>query len=125
MVEQSVELNRIFAALSDPTRRRILEILEGGERRVTELAEPFRMSLAAVSKHLQVLERAGLLVRRRDGRVHHLRANPEAVRAAQLWIEHYARGWEQGFDALDAFLKDRQADAGAPDGGQTKKESRK
>lgn len=104
MVEQSPDLSLIFGALADPTRRRLLEMLRDGERRVTELAEPFRMSLAAVSKHLRVLERAGLLVRRRDGRVHNLRANPQALSEAQAWIERYAQGWDESFDALDRLL---------------------
>lgn len=104
MVKQAPDLSVIFAALADPTRRRLLELLAAGERCVTELAKPFRMSLAAVSKHLQVLERAGLLDRRREGRTHHLSARPEALDQARAWIEQYARAWDESFDALDDFL---------------------
>lgn len=114
MVEQSPDLSLIFGALADPTRRRILEMLATGERRVTDLAEPFRMTLAAVSKHLRVLERAGLLIRRKDGRVHHLRANPATINEARAWIEQYARAWDQSFDALDSFLAEKHGPHGAP-----------
>ena len=106
MVQQSSnpELGLVFAALADPTRRRILELLSAGEQCVTDLARPFQMSLAAVSKHLRVLERAGLLLRRREGRVHHLRADPVALADAQAWIQRYVKGWNEGLDSLDAFL---------------------
>jgi DNA-binding transcriptional ArsR family regulator len=113
MVEHAPDLSLVFGALADPTRRRLLEMLRDGERRVTELAEPFRMSLAAVSKHLRVLEQAGLLVRRRDGRVHNLRANPQALSEAHEWIERYARGWDESFDALDRFLAQKHGPPGA------------
>lgn len=104
MVELSAQLDLIFGALSDPTRRRILELLLPRELRVSEIAAQFPVSLAAVSKHLRVLERAGLLSRRRDGRVHHLRAKPEAVSQAREWIELYAQGWSDSFDALERYL---------------------
>lgn len=80
------------------------------ELQVTKIAESFAISLAAVSKHLQVLERAGLLTRRRDGRVYHLRAKPEAVAAAHEWIAQYARGWSEGFDALERYLDTQHGD---------------
>lgn len=86
-------------------------MLRTGEQRVTDLAAPFSISLAAVSKHLRVLEKAGLVARTRDGRVHRMRANPQAVDEAKRWIEDYARGWDQSFDALDRFLADKH---GAP-----------
>lgn len=114
----------MFAALADPTRRRILEMVLPRELRVTEIAESFSMSLAAISKHLQVLERAGLLVRRRAGRAHHLRAKPEAVGAAHAWIAAYARGWTDGFDALQQYLDAQHGDqrvADARPSGGTKK----
>lgn len=112
MVEHSAhQLDEVFSALSDATRRRILEMVLQTERRVSEIAEPFAMSLAAVSKHLQVLERAGLLTRRREGRVHHIRANPEAMDAARLWIEQYAQGWQDGLDELARYLDAQRATA--------------
>lgn len=104
MVKHEVVLDRVFSALADPTRRAILLRLREGESRVTDLARPFRMSLPAVSKHLRVLEKAGLLLRKKSGRVHRLRANPDALRQAQEWMERYGEFWEQHFDALDRFL---------------------
>ncbi|PWU21472.1 MAG: transcriptional regulator [Verrucomicrobia bacterium] len=101
-------LDRTFGALADPTRRRILEQLTGGARCVTDLARPYRMSLPAVSKHLRVLEGAGLVRRRRDGRVHRLRLDAKPMQQAQAWIEEYRRFWEQSFDRLDEYLKQLQ-----------------
>lgn len=103
------DLDRTFAALADPTRRRILEHLAGGERCVTDLARPYRMSLPAVSKHLRVLERAGLVRRRRDGRVHSLKLEAKPMKEAQRWIEDYRRFWEESFDRLDDYLTQLQA----------------
>src|SRR6187455_424135 len=97
-------LSRTFAALADPTRRRILEDLAHGDRCVTDLARPYRMSLPAVSKHLRVLERAGLLRRKRRGRVHELKLEAKPMQKAQQWIEEYRRFWEQNLDRLDAYL---------------------
>ena len=112
MVKYSSEtLNQVFFALSDPTRRAILERLaRDGEVMVTALAEPFDISLPAVSKHLRVLERAGLLVQEKDGRVRrcHLVASP--LQAAGDWIGHYRRFWEAQFDALAEYLAQAQAD---------------
>lgn len=102
-------LDRTFAALADPTRRRILEHLADGDRCVTELARPHRMSLPAVSKHLRVLERAGLVRRARCGRVHRLKLEAEPMRQAQAWIEEYRKFWEASFDRLDEYLKQLQA----------------
>jgi DNA-binding transcriptional ArsR family regulator len=101
-------LDRTFAALADPTRRRILDHLAGGERCVTELAQPYRMSLPAVSKHLRVLEKAGLIRRQRDGRVHRLKLEAKPMQRAQAWMEEYRKFWEASFDRLDAFLKQTQ-----------------
>jgi len=98
-------LDRTFAALADPTRRAILARLSGGPATVTELAHPFRMSLPAVSKHLRVLESAGLLSRRRSGRVHHCRLAPAPLRHAAGWIGEYRRFWETQLDALGQFLE--------------------
>src|SRR5690349_7122173 len=101
-------LDRTFAALSDPTRRRILEHLAQGDRCVTDLAKPYRMSLPAVSKHLRVLERAGLVRRQRCGRVHQLKLEAKPMEDAQQWIERYRRFWEQNLDRLDDYLKKLQ-----------------
>ena len=97
-------LNRTFAALADPTRRRILEHLAQGDHCVTDLARPHRMSLAAVSKHLGVLERAGLIRRRRHGRVHQLKLEAKPMQNAQQWIEEYRHFWEANLDRLDSYL---------------------
>lgn len=97
-------LDRVFSALSDRTRRRIVHLLADSERTVTELAEPFDMSLAAVSKHLAVLERAGLVRRRRDGRTHYCSLRPEALTDALDWISIYRRFWRERFDALAETL---------------------
>ena len=102
-------LNRTFAALADPTRRRILEHLALGDRCVTDLAKPYRMSLPAVSKHLRVLERAGLIRRQRRGRVHQLKLEAKPMQNAQQWIEEYRRFWEQNLDRLEDYLKQQQA----------------
>ena len=101
-------LNRTFAALADPTRRRILEHLAGGDRCVTDLARPYAMSLPAVSKHLRVLESAGLIRRRRRGRVHSLKLSAKPMREASQWIEDYRKFWEESFDRLDDYLKELQ-----------------
>ena len=102
-------LNRTFAALADPTRRRILEHLAHGDHCVTDLARPYAMSLPAVSKHLRVLENAGLVRRRRRGRVHRLKLEAAPMKQASQWIEEYRRFWEQSFDRLDEYLKKLQA----------------
>jgi DNA-binding transcriptional ArsR family regulator len=101
-------LDRTFAALADPTRRRILEHLALGDRCVTDLAKPYRMSLPAVSKHLRVLERAGLIRRQRRGRVHQLKLEAKPMQNAQQWIEEYRRFWEQNLDRLEDYLKQEQ-----------------
>jgi DNA-binding transcriptional ArsR family regulator len=102
-------LNRTFAALADPTRRRILEHLAHGDRCVTDLAKPHDMSLPAVSKHLRVLEDAGLIQRQRSGRVHQMKLDAEPLKQASQWIEEYRRFWEQSLDRLDDYLKQLQA----------------
>src|ERR1700677_5304302 len=98
-------LDATFAALADPTRRRIVESLSHKQWRVTDLAEPFAMSLPAVSKHLRVLEKAGLLKRRRMGREHLLRLNAVPMRKAVLWIEQYRKFWEGALDNLARYLE--------------------
>ena len=98
-------LNRTFAALADPTRRRILAHLARGDRRVTDLARPHAMSLPAVSKHLRVLEKAGLLRRRRYGRVHEMRLDAKPLRQAAQWVQEYRKFWEGSLDRLAAYLE--------------------
>jgi DNA-binding transcriptional ArsR family regulator len=101
-------LDRTFAALADPTRRSILANLTEGERCVTDLAKPHRMSLPAISKHLRVLEKAGLICRQRQGRVHRLKLEARPMQEAQQWIENYRRFWEESLDRLDTYLKELQ-----------------
>ena len=104
----TAKLDATFQALADPTRRAILTRLAAGEASVTELAAPFRMSLPAVSKHLRVLERSGLITRGRDAQWRPCRLAPEPLRDAAVWIEHYRRFWEQSFDRLDAYIAELQ-----------------
>src|ERR1700757_1596605 len=101
-------LNRTFAALADPTRRRILAHLARGGRRVTDLARPHDMSLPAVSKHLRVLEKAGLLRRRRyrrDGRIHEMQLEARPLKQAAQWVEEYRKFWEGSLDRLAEYLE--------------------
>ncbi len=106
MVEYSEQyLDQTYAALADPTRRAILMRLAQGEARVTEIAEPFAMSLNAVSKHVRVLERAGLVRRRVEGRDHYLALDAEPLQAASAWIDTYRQFWEERLDALESFLQ--------------------
>ncbi|HEY7002222.1 MAG TPA: metalloregulator ArsR/SmtB family transcription factor [Candidatus Udaeobacter sp.] len=98
-------MNRTFAALADPTRRRILAHLARGDQRVTRLARPHHMSLPAVSKHLRVLEKAGLLRRRRYGRVHEMRLNAKPLKQAAEWVEVYRKFWEGSLDRLAKYLE--------------------
>ena len=102
-------LSATFAALADPTRRAILARLASGETSVTELAEPFDMSLPAVSKHLKVLERAGLILRGREAQWRPCRIEPRALKEVDDWLERYRRFWEQSFDRLDDYLSELQA----------------
>jgi DNA-binding transcriptional ArsR family regulator len=102
-------LSTTFAALADPTRRAILARLASGETSVSELAEPFDMSLPAVSKHLKVLERAGLIVRGREAQWRPCRIEPRALKEVDDWLERYRRFWEQSFDRLDDYLRELQA----------------
>jgi DNA-binding transcriptional ArsR family regulator len=102
-------LSATFSALADPTRRAILARLALGEISVGELAEPFDMSLPAVSKHLKVLERAGLIERGREAQWRPCKLTPGPLKDAAHWIEHHRKLWEERFDRLDAYLKDLQA----------------
>jgi DNA-binding transcriptional ArsR family regulator len=101
-------LSLTFSALADPTRRAILARLISGEVSVTELAEPFAMSLPAVSKHLKVLERAGLIARSREAQWRPCRLEAGPLKDAADWLEHYRRFWEQSFDRLDDYLGELQ-----------------
>ncbi len=101
---REASLDRVFSALSDGTRRRLVHLLAERERTVSELAEPFDMSLAAVSKHLAVLERAGLVRRRKDGRTHYCSLRPEALAGSLDWISIYHQIWRQRLDELAAML---------------------
>ncbi len=103
-------LDDVFSALSDPTRRSILERLTQGEATVSELAEPHDMSIQAVSKHIRKLEAAGLVRRRRDGREVHCRLQTEPMRRAVSWIEEQRRFWDVRLDRLETVLKDRQGE---------------
>ena len=98
-------LNRTFAALADPTRRRILAHLARGDQCVTHLAKPHAMSLPAISKHLRVLEKAGLLRRRRYGRVHEMRLDAKPLRQAAQWVEEYRKFWQGSLDRLAEYLE--------------------
>jgi DNA-binding transcriptional ArsR family regulator len=100
------QLSNTFAALADPTRRAILARLAAGEAAVTELAEPFDMSLPAVSKHLKVLERAGLIARSRDAQWRPCHLEPAPLKEAADWIAHYKKFWEESFDRLDDYLRE-------------------
>ena len=102
-------LSTTFAALADPTRRAILARLAAGETSVTELAEPFDMSLPAVTKHLKVLERAGLIRRGREAQWRPCRLEAQPLREVSDWVEHYRRFWERSLDRLDGYLKELQA----------------
>ena len=97
-------LDRTFAALSDPPGRAIVARLAEGEACVTSLAEPFGMSLPAVSKHLRVLERAGFLKRTKDGRVHRLQLETRPLKTALEWIGHYQKFWTEQLDSLENYL---------------------
>src|SRR5713101_7538650 len=101
-------LSITFAALADPTRRAILARLVSGEAAVTELAAPVEMSLPAISKHLKVLERAGLIARSREAQWRPCRLEAGPLKDAAEWLEHYRRFWEQSFDRLDDYLGELQ-----------------
>jgi DNA-binding transcriptional ArsR family regulator len=101
-------LNDTFAALADPTRRAILARLTSGEASVTELAQPFEMSLPAVSKHLKVLERAGLIARGRNAQWRPCRLEAGPLKDIAEWVEKYRRFWEESYERLDEYLQQMQ-----------------
>ena len=104
------QLSAIFSALADPTRRAILARLSQGETSVTELAEPFKMSLPAISKHLKVLERAGLIERGREAQWRPCRLAAGPLKEVAEWMEPYRRFWDESFDRLDSYLKEIQTE---------------
>jgi DNA-binding transcriptional ArsR family regulator len=116
-------LSTTFAALADPTRRAILARLAVGEATVTELAAPFDMSLPGISKHLRVLQRAGLIEQGRQAQWRHCRLAPEPLREVAGWVEQYRRHWEDSFERLSDYLRDLQGtekkEQGDDDGGDT------
>jgi DNA-binding transcriptional ArsR family regulator len=107
-------LSTTFAALADPTRRAILARLIAGDASVTELAEPFKMSMPAVSKHLKVLERAGLVARSRDAQWRPCRLDTAPLREVDDWMSHYRRFWSDKLDRLDAYLRETRPAHDAP-----------
>jgi DNA-binding transcriptional ArsR family regulator len=113
----SDRLSITYAALADPTRRAILARLASGEASVTELAEPFDMSLPAVSKHLKVLERAGLIARGRRAQWRPCRLEPGPLKDAADWLGHYRRFWEESFVRLDEYLSELQTEKPEDGGG--------
>jgi len=106
---QTETLNLTFAALADPTRRAILGRLSSGNASVNELAAPFKMSLPAISKHLKVLERSGLITRGRRAQWRPCRLKARPMKEAMDWLDHYRRFWEESFDRLDVYLQQLQA----------------
>jgi DNA-binding transcriptional ArsR family regulator len=102
-------LTLTFSALADPTRRAILARLAGGERSVTELAKPFKMTLPGFSKHLKVLHRAGLISQGRDAQWRPCRLEAKPLKNVAHWVEHYRKFWDESFDRLDDYLKELQA----------------
>lgn len=115
MVEHQAQgLDAVFHALGDPTRRRMLRALAGGEQTVGQLAQPFEISLWAASKHIKVLESAGLIRRRIQGRTHLCRLDPGPLADAQAWLSFYESFWTGRLDALEALL-DAEDDASTPD----------
>src|SRR5437870_12501364 len=108
VTEATDQLNRTFAALADPTRRAILARLAGGEASVTELAAPFEMSMPAVSKHLKVLERAGLIARGRERQWRPARLEAGPLKEVAEWTQAYRRFWEESYDRLDEYLEEIQ-----------------
>ncbi|MDQ2943058.1 MAG: metalloregulator ArsR/SmtB family transcription factor [Candidatus Dormibacteraeota bacterium] len=106
-------LDQVYDAIADPTRRSILGILAEGEVNVGGLAERFPISLNGVSKHVKVLERAGLIERTVQGREHRLRLNAEPLREASVWLEHYRTFWDTRLEALEAFLLKKERGAGS------------
>jgi DNA-binding transcriptional ArsR family regulator len=117
-------LSNTFAALADPTRRAILARLALGETSVTELASPFEMSMPAVSKHLKVLEKAGLITRTREAQWRPCKLEAAPLQTAAQWIEQYSRFWEESLDRLASYLDQIQAHSITPPGSELPSQSR-
>ena len=109
MGERDLRLDQIYGAIADPTRRAILAALSHGDIRVGGLADRFPISFNGVSKHVKVLERAGLLERRIQGREHWLKLKPAALREASRWLDHYRIFWDERLEAMEAFLLRRRS----------------
>lgn len=128
MVDNNPQLDDLFRALADPTRRAMLRDLAAGPRTVGELAAPFEITLAGASKHIQVLERAGLLRREVSGRVHTCRLDAGPLHTGAEWLRHYERFWNQRLDALESLLATEDAapatPAAAPPAPRTRKSAR-
>jgi DNA-binding transcriptional ArsR family regulator len=114
-------LDQVYGAIADPTRRAILAVLAGGEATVGSLADRFPISFNGVSKHVKVLERAGLVHRAVHGREHRLKLNPAPLREAARWLEHYRAFWETRLDGLEAFLARQQRSTTSGRGRPTRK----
>lgn len=121
----SDRLSATFAALADPTRRAILARLASGESSVLEIAKPFDMSLPAVSKHLKVLERAGLIERGREAQWRPCRLQANPLKSVADWVEVYRRHWEESLDRLDSYLKELQRETSKETGQKEKRNGRK
>lgn len=106
MVERSIELDNIFASLADPTRRDILTRVARGELSVGDIADKYDMSFAAISKHLHVMEKARLIIKRREGKKQMVTAAPDALQSADEYLEQYRQMWEQKFNKLDDLLRE-------------------
>ncbi len=104
----SNQLDLLFYALSDPTRRQILQMIKEGTQTIGELADPFKMSLAAISKHIKILEKAKLLKREKIGRIHECSFNPEALKSAEECLKFYTSFWNEGLDAFAAELEGKK-----------------
>lgn len=112
VTEEVIDLDRVFSALADPTRRATLTRLAQGPATVSEIAEPFKMSKPAVSKHLKVLRDAGLLAREIDGRHHRCSLRPGPLQQAAEWISTYNQFWSSGLDGLESFLDEQAPEPG-------------
>ncbi|MDH5606124.1 MAG: metalloregulator ArsR/SmtB family transcription factor [Anaerolineae bacterium] len=115
MTINSDSLSLTFSALADPTRRQILARLANGELSVTQLAAPFKMSMPAISKHLKVLERAGLVVRGREAQWRPAKLQAAPLKEAADWVDQYRQNWEESFDKLDAYLQAIQLEESDPE----------
>lgn len=111
--EAILDLDQVFAALADPTRRAIVETLTKGEATVGTVAEPHEMAAPSISKHLKVLEHAGLIIRRVEGRQHWLRLAPEGFRDATEWFTHYQKFWSESVDRLERLLTETESQKGS------------